>query len=360
MTGNNLVLGVNGGSQECSTLFGPYGTRLEQIGAEIGNPEIVAPTSVLTSQEAREAVARVAGEYIDAGARVATINAFGLRGLLHEGERRLYEEAILGQQNAMLQGVRTYARDAVLKALSLSVGPYGDCYKPEEAPDRGLAKDFHELQVQGFEKSDADVLWFETIATIEEAVGIGQAAAPYVPTVISFIIDRDGRLLSGECVRDAIKAVDDASGRTVVGYSFNCCPIEGLTHAFASTEDLGRVIACYPNASSADPRELCGSDGVQKVEDPKSVGQYLRFLAKRFNLSIVGGCCGHDHESVSHISAIPQNDCHFEWHSLGCHCYGIFLCEICGVCSDNACGLGARSIGCKWGRKDGDVGFVFV
>ena len=95
MTGNNLVLGVNGGSRGCNTLFGPYGTRLEQIGKEIGRPDIVAPTAVLNSQEARDAVSRVAGEYIDAGARVATINAFGLRELLHQGERVLYEEAIV-------------------------------------------------------------------------------------------------------------------------------------------------------------------------------------------------------------------------------------------------------------------------
>ena len=188
------------------------------------------------------------------------------------------------------------------------MGPYRDCYKPKEAPCWGLAKDFHELQVQGFEKSDADVLWFETIGTIEEAVGIAQASAAYVPTVISFIIDRNGRLLSGESVRDAVKAVDEASGRAVMGYSFNCCPIEGLTRAFADVEDLGRVIACYPNASSEDPRKLCGSDGVQKVEDPKRVGHYLRFLARRYDLAIVGGCCGHDQQSVSWISGVATQD----------------------------------------------------
>lgn len=319
MTGVNTVLGVNGGSEECSTLFGPYGTRLEQIGKEVGRPDIVAPTAVLTSQTARDAVAQIAGEYVDAGARVATINAFGLRRLLHEGEHRLYEEAIQAQQDAMVRGVRTYARDGVMKVLS--VGPYGDCYKVEEAPCRGLAKDFHELQVKGFEKSDADVLWFETIGTIEEAVGIGQAAASVVPTVISFIIDEKGRLRSGESVRDAIQAVDDATRPNLVRYSFNCCPIEGLEPAIASAGELaGRIIACYPNASSEDPGKLCGSDGVQKVKDPKQVAQYLRFLAKRHNLVIVGGCCGHDQESVSWISGVAdvvgRNDCHLHRHSL--------------------------------------------
>lgn len=299
---------------EAITLYGPTGTRLKEIGDELAKPEIAAPDAIVTMQEARAAVAKISGEYFDAGARLATINAFGFRDWLHEGEVELYEEAARLQCDAVLRGIPASTRDQVLRALT--VGPYGDCYKPEEAPIRAESRDFHELQAAVFEQTNADVLWFETVGTIEEAVGMGQVLQKrQLPGIISFIIDKDGRLLSGEDVYDAVRRVDDASGKSPLGYSFNCCPIEGLAPAFHSTLAVGeRVLGCYPNASSADPRELCGSEGVQKVDDPKIVGQYLRFLEKAFGLYFVGGCCGHDHESVSWIAG--NNDCHLPRVSL--------------------------------------------
>lgn len=285
-------------------LFGPYGTRLDEVGCSSD------PLAVLEDGRARRAVAQVAAEYVHAGAEVATVNGFGLRRLLHEpGEQRTYFEALEGQHNALVEALNGSAR-AVKRVLS--VGPTYDCYSPAEAPQRAEAAEFHEAQIIAGKLLQVDKVWFETLNTIEEAIGVARAAKKHdVPCVISFVLNKEGQLLSGEDVAEAIQAVDLESGRGPLGYSFNCCPIEALEPALERCGKLReRVVAVYPNASSQSPDELCGLSSqtgeVAKVDDPNATARYLSYLARKYNLSIVGGCCGYDHQDIGRVHAAVQ------------------------------------------------------
>lgn len=285
-------------------LFGPYGTRLDEVGCSSD------PMAVLEDGRSRAAVAQVAEEYLHAGAEVATVNGFGLRWMLHKpGERKTYFEALRGQNEALVEVLNGNA-DAVRKVLS--VGPSGECYEPEQAPGRVEAAEFHEDQVEAARVLHVDKIWFETLNTIEEAIGVARAAGKHaVPCVVSFVLNKRGELLSGEDVAESIRAVDLESGHGPLGYSFNCCPIEALEPALRRCEKvLDRVVAVYPNASSQSPEELSGlsreTGEVARNGNRSDTARYLAYLARKYHLSIVGGCCGYDHRDIGLIHAAVQ------------------------------------------------------
>lgn len=61
---------------------------------------------------------------------------------------------------------------------------------------------------------------------VEEAVGIADAArAAGMPVVLSFTVETDGRLPTGQSLREAIEATDAATGGHPADYIVNCaCP----------------------------------------------------------------------------------------------------------------------------------------
>ena len=85
------------------------------------------------------------------------------------------------------------------------------------------ARAYHTLQVQAFADSDADVITAITMTHTAEAIGVALAARDAgMPVVISFTVETDGTLPSGERLGDAITAVDDATGGYPAYYMINC------------------------------------------------------------------------------------------------------------------------------------------
>lgn len=299
----------NGATHKPEVLFGPYGTRLESIGLEIGEPKLADPHAILNGSHCIEAVTSVASGYIQAARGVQTVNtvnAFGLRRFVEErGGSQDYAQALSLNARALHQ-----AQDSVGKRARVvaSLGPGRDCYKPAEALSRGEAQDFHHHQASEAKRVNADLAWFETVNTQEEAVGIALAAkAARVPCVISFVIGKNGRLLSGEPVKEAIEAVDKTSGNYPQGFSFNCCAIEDLEPALqACGSKAGRIIAVYPNASSRPHTEIDGSCGVIEVANSFRTALYLNYLAQRYCIEIIGGCCGYTEKDIAEISFVVR------------------------------------------------------
>lgn len=297
---------------QTQVLFGPYGTRLDEISLERDLPGLSNPANILNGPRYRNAISELAEGYLRAGALVAAINTFRVRLLLHSNDNReLYGRILAAHMRALRDAIAAVGLENVFRVVSL--GPAAEqCYHPEKAPKRREAFDFHSPQAYEAGRLEANLAWFETVSTIEEAIGIAAAAKSYrVPCLISFVIDRDGNLLSGENPRDAIYAVDDASGNYPYGYGFNCCPIEGIPKALAKCGNLAsRVKALYPNASSKPQLELEGlgeTKGVIGVADPEGVAKYLNHLARCHKIEIIGGCCGFKEKDIAQIVGAVRN-----------------------------------------------------
>ena len=125
---------------------------------------------------------------------------------------------------------------------------------------------------------------------------------PGMPVVISFTVETDGNLPSGETLKQAIETVDQATENTAAYFMLNCAhPVHFehillLDHPWAS-----RLKGIRANASSKSHAELDESE-VLDDGNPVELGrQYKRLTERLPDLKILGGCCGTDHR---HIEAI--------------------------------------------------------
>jgi len=106
--------------------------------------------------------------------------------------------------------------------------------------------------VCSFAAAATDLVIATTMTHTEEASGITLAAqAAGLPVVISFTVEADGRLPTGQPVGDAIETLDAATGSYPAYYMVNCAHSTHFRHLFADThawtERLGGIRA---NAST--------------------------------------------------------------------------------------------------------------
>lgn len=204
---------------------------------------------------------------------------------------------------ALLEDVREEAGEAVDMLISGCVGPRGDGYVVGEAMSAEEAETYHSAQVSTFAGTNADLVGALTLNYADEAIGIARVAAEVgIPSVISFTVETDGRLPSGQELRDAVAQVDDATGGAPAYFMVNCAH---PTHFEGVLDEGGleRVVGLRANASTKSHAELDEAEELDQG-DPDDLAERYRGL-RRFlpNLRVVGGCCGTDERHVEAICA---------------------------------------------------------
>jgi S-methylmethionine-dependent homocysteine/selenocysteine methylase len=167
------------------------------------------------------------------------------------------------------------------------------------------AADYHDEQIRAFSATSADMVTALTMTYAEEATGIALAARSRgMPVAISFTVETDGRLPSGQNLADAIAQTDDATGGCPAYYMVNCAHPQHFSHLLDDdapwTRRLGGLRA---NGSTKSHAEL---DAATELDsgDPVALGRDYRALTARLpTLRVLGGCCGTDHR---HIRAICE------------------------------------------------------
>ena len=87
----------------------------------------------------------------------------------------------------------------------------------------GQAEAYHRDQVETFAGTAADMVCAITMNYTEEAVGIALAARRAgLPAAISFTVETDGRLPTGQALKAAIERVDEATSAYPSYYMINC------------------------------------------------------------------------------------------------------------------------------------------
>jgi S-methylmethionine-dependent homocysteine/selenocysteine methylase len=204
----------------------------------------------------------------------------------------------------LLQDIRDeYETEAIV--ISGCIGPRGDGYDVGQKMTAVEAERYHSTQIRTLSETEADMVAALTITYVEEAIGIARAAkSAGIPAVISFTVETDGRLPSGETLKDAIEAVDKATDNAPVYYMINCAHPTHFEDALAAGEPwLQRIGAIRANASTKSHAEL---DEAEELDDgnPVELGnQYLKLSQKLSNLNVLGGCCGTDHRHIGEICA---------------------------------------------------------
>jgi len=189
--------------------------------------------------------------------------------------------------------------------ISACIGPRGDGYDPGRIMGPEEAEEYHRHQAHVLASAEPDMLSALTINNLNEAIGITRAVATTaLPFALSFTVETDGNLPSGEQLGSAINAVDAATDGYPAYYMINCAH---PTH-FRNTLDghngwVDRVQGMRANASSCSHAEL---DVMTELDagDPVALANEYRTIRDRHpQINVLGGCCGTD---LRHVEAIAQ------------------------------------------------------
>lgn len=192
-----------------------------------------------------------------------------------------------------------------------TIGPRRDGYQPTVRLSVGEARAYHQQQIDTLTAAQVDMVGAFTLNYIDEAIGIVQAAkGAAVPVSISFTLETDGRLPSGESLKEAIERTDAETDSYPAFFMINCAhPSHFEKMLRGGGEWLERIRGVRANASRRSHAELNEADDLDDG-DPVEFGEETAALGGYLSrMNIVGGCCGTDHRHADQVwLAIKRRD----------------------------------------------------
>jgi homocysteine S-methyltransferase len=225
------------------------------------------------------------------------------------GARLGYDERALAEANRrairLLDDIRRELKGVVgAVVVSGCVGPRGDGYNPVDTMSAASAAAYHRRQIETFADGAADMITAITMNYAEEAIGITRAAEQAgMPVAISFTVETDGRLPTGQGLGAAIEQVDAATSGYPAYYMINCAHPTHFGPVLAERPPwTERVRGLRANASRKSHAELNESTELD-IGDPVEFGREHAQLKRRLpQLNVMGGCCGTDQRHVEQVA----------------------------------------------------------
>ena len=227
-------------------LDGALGTELTRRGCDTRLPLC----SARALMDAPEVVRRIHADYAEAGAEVLTANTF------RTNTRALARAGLPDQVAALTRVAVGLARAGAAGRARVagSIAPVEDCYSPELVPDdASLAREHGEL-ANALAGAGCDLILVETMNTVREAaIAAAAAARTGLPLWVSWTLGPDDRLLSGETLAEAVRAIRPLGPEAVL---VNCIPVAQVSSALralraAVGDDVIRIGA-YANVGHVD------------------------------------------------------------------------------------------------------------
>ena len=242
--------------------------------------------------------------FIGAGCDLILTNSFGgsrYRLKLHKAEDRVRELAIAAASIAR-QCADAAGRPVVVAG---SVGPTGEILEPVGALSHADAVAAFEEQIAGLMEGGADLIWAETISSVEELRAVAEAAgklgAPYCAT-LSF--DTAGRTMMGVT----------SEGFAELVRSLPVPPIAFGANCGTGAPDLLRTVLGITAAAPQATVIAKANAGIPKYVDghihydgtPELMAEYA-CLARDAGAWLIGGCCGTTADHLVAMRAALEN-----------------------------------------------------
>jgi homocysteine S-methyltransferase len=295
-------------------LDGGMASELEFLGADINGPL----WSAHVLEDAPEMIIAIHRAYLEAGADILLTASYQV-------SRKGYVEYGLGPDRAdaaLLRSVELarIAREEFARQqpgrevlIAASLGPYGaalhngaEYHGNYDCTFADLVQ-FHQEKITVLAQSDADLLAFETLPSLEEASAIGEALKPWpnLAVWLSFTCP-DARaaglqVAHGELLRDCAKVA--ASFPQTIAVGINCTQPKWLSSLIPELRMASdKPIVLYPNSGegwNAETRCWIQTPGSC---DPVKFGQQASewFAA---GAQIIGGCCRTRPEHIHQVAA---------------------------------------------------------
>jgi homocysteine S-methyltransferase len=187
--------------------------------------------------------------------------------------------------------------------ISAPIGPEGDAYDPASHLTAEEAEAFHSWQIGILAETGVDFVAGFTITYVEEAIGIVRAAtAAGMPVVISFTVETDGRLPSGQPLAEAIEEVDRRTDAVAAYFMVNCAHPSHFLSTLDGPGPWHRLLGVRANASTKSHAELDESEVLDDGDPAELARGYLSIRERLPHLTVLGGCCGTDHRHIATVA----------------------------------------------------------
>jgi len=269
---------------------GALGTLLQSRGYELPPPHWSA--AILESQP--EIITGIHREYLEAGSTLITTATFRTTSRVYA---KLHQPEIAKDVNA--RAVQC-ARDAIggrdNKFIAGSVAPLEDCYRPDLVPDDDDIYTEHREQIRWLIDAGVDVLLFETMNSVREAVICSRVASElHFPFFTSVVCNTPGQLLSGEPITDVVDAIADLKP---LGILVNCTHPRVLGDTLEILNSYTSIpIGGYANVGYGQPEQ---EGTIEQIISPATYRNYVHQWLN-YNTVLVGGCCGSTPEHISEL-----------------------------------------------------------
>jgi S-methylmethionine-dependent homocysteine/selenocysteine methylase len=255
-----------------------------------------------------DAVKALHTEYLQAGADVLRTNTFQLNRRTYQDvfrdadhmrqigapglERRVPE--LLPRAVALAQAARAET-DAAHVPIAGVISPLEHCFRPDLAPAFERARTEHAELATLLAEAGVDFLLLESMNTTREATAAVEAARETgLPVWVSFVVDDQGQLLSGEPIPQL-----DVDATLV-----NCAPPADISIALAQ---LQGIRGAYAHVGKFDPPSWKFEFVPQFIEtEAWPADRYAETVRGWIEQGarIVGGCCGTNAEHVRALKAL--------------------------------------------------------
>lgn len=182
------------------------------------------------------------------------------------------------------------------------IGPKNDCYTPAQALSAEEAEMYHGWQIGELAQAGVEVVIGQTFPAVSEALGVARACTRAgIAHLISFVINRHGRVLDGTVLADAIASIDRETAGGPTGYMVNCVHPSFLLPSQQQPTLFARLVGIQANSSSLDHEQLDGAAEL-KQDDMRAWGEQMLQLNREYGVKILGGCCGTDDSYLRYIA----------------------------------------------------------
>lgn len=196
-----------------------------------------------------------------------------------------------------------YSTNSKPIVLNGVIGPRGDAYAPEARVAAVEAEEYHAKQIAWLAETEVDMVTATTFTQSDEAIGVVQAArSADLPIVISFTVENDGRLPTGQPLDEAINAVDDATNAAAAYFMVNCAHPDHFFDVLDDSDWARRIRGLRCNASRLTHAELDECEVLDDGDPEELANQYKSIAASMPWLNVFGGCCGSDLRHVAEIA----------------------------------------------------------
>jgi S-methylmethionine-dependent homocysteine/selenocysteine methylase len=283
-------------------LDGATATELQRRGIAVRAPWWT--TAALRSRRGRAALTAVHADHVRSGAGVVTANTFrcNLRTLRRAGLDATACAAAVRTAVGVARAAVAASRPGRPVWIAGSMAPVEDCYRPDLVPEAAHLRAEHAWLARELVGAGVDLVLVETMGCVREArIALEAVLAAGGRAAVSFVAGDGGRLLSGESIGAAARAVERDGAAAVL---VNCTSIP-------RTETCLRLmrwsaegpLGAYPNVEDRDglPPVSPVDAALPVAVGPVSFAETVARWCAEFDLDLVGGCCG---TTPDHVAAM--------------------------------------------------------